>query len=176
MRSILGVLNSITTMAVVIVVIVIGVTALTNGDLLWFLKSFDARAEAFTVYWEGEVYTITPGDAGYEAMMTAFAQGIEKPAAFEWKVAFSEQNIARYREAFKLLEVTFSEPVQVHTRHPFPKAKMYLVPLDGTHAQWRRVFAFAGITNYSSGPLEMDEESFNALYTAVEGSVSAQNN
>ena len=174
MQGVLGILNGAVTVTVVIAVIVIGVTALTNGDPLWFIKSFDAKAEAFTIYWDGEIHVVTPEDAAYAAMMTAFAEGIERPAAFEWKVAFSEENITRYREEFKLLEVVFSEPVQVHTRHPFPKAKTYLIPLDGTHSQWRRVFAFTGITAYSSGPLEMSGENFDALYTAVEGAVAKQ--
>jgi len=172
--SLLGLLNGAGTIAIVVILIVVAVTAMTNGDLLWFLKSFNAQAEAFTIYWEGATFTVTPEDAGYAEMMAAFAQGIEKPVAFEWNIAFSHENITRYREEFKMLEIVFAEPVQVHTRHPFPEAKTYLIPLDKTHAQWHRIFAFTGITNYSSGPLEMSTEHFDALYTAVEGAVAAQ--
>lgn len=171
MRSILSVVNALATTAVVTIILVIGVTALTNGDLLWFLHSFDAQAEMLTIHWEGNVYQLYPGDPGYDEVMQAFATGIEKPSGFEWEVGFSEENIARYREEYKLLEVTFSEPIQVHTKHPFPQAKTYLIPLDKTHAKWRRVFAFPGLLPYTSGPLDMRPENFETLVSAVEKAV-----
>ncbi len=161
-------------MAVIVVVLVFGVTALTNNDLLWFWKTFNAQAEALTVYWEGETYVFRPGDPGYQEIMTAFAEGIAKPVGFEWEVALSEASIDRYHTEAKMLEVSFAEPVQVHTRHPFPKAKTYLVPLDETHADWRRVFAFTGVVPRTSGPLDMHAENFEALFQAVEKAITTQ--
>lgn len=172
MRSLPSMVNALVTTIAVVCVLVIGVTALTNGDLLWFAPSFTARAEAMTIYWDGNKYELYPGDQEYEGVMTAFAQGIEKPAGFEWEVAFSEENITRYREDFRLLEVTFSEPVQVHTRHPFLKASTYLIPLDKTHANWRRVFAFPGLKPYTSGPLNMSPANFELLVSTVEKAVA----
>lgn len=172
MRSLLNIMNALITTVVVAALVVIAVTALTNGDFLWFVPSFAARAEALTIYWDGSRYELHPDDQGFEAVMAAFAQGIEKPAGFEWNVGFSEENITRYREDFRLLEVTFSEPVQVHTRHPYPEAKSYLIPLSKTHANWRRVFAFPGLKPYTSGPLNMASTNFELLVSAVEKAVT----
>lgn len=167
-------ISGVMTMAVIVALLVFGVTTLTNNDPLWFWKVFDARAEALTVYWEGDTHVFFPGDPGYEEIMTAFAKGIARPAGFEWEVALSEASINRYREQSKMLAVSFAEPVQVHTRHPFSKAKTYLVPLDGTHANWRRVFAFTGIVPRASGPLDMHPENFEALFNAIEQAIAKQ--
>jgi len=172
MRSGLGVFNAIITTIVVVAILGWMVTSLTNGDPLWFIKSFDAKATGFVVYWDGESHTVKPDDPEYAALMDAFAKGISHTVAFEWKVGFSEANIARYKKDFRLLEVQFASPVQVHTRHPFSMAKTYLIPLNHTHSNWHRVFAFTGITSYAAGPLNMNGEDFQALFEATESVVN----
>ncbi|MBN2003599.1 MAG: hypothetical protein JXA21_09610 [Anaerolineae bacterium] len=174
MRQGTGALNALLIMGIITLGLVWIITSMTNEDMLWFMRSFDAKAEAMTIHWDGESYVVHAGDAGYEAIMNAFAEGISHASGFEWEIAFSEENIRRYREDFRLLEVQFTRPVQVHTRHPFPKAKTYLIPLNATHANSRRVFAFPGIMPYTSGPLNMDEEHFTQLYEAVESVVASQ--
>jgi len=166
--------NAIFTMAVVAILLVWGVTALTNGDPLWFLSSFNAQAEELIIYWDGNLITLNAQDQGYEAIMRAFAEAIARPAAFEGKVGFSEESINHYKEGFKLLEVQFQQPVQVHTRYPYLRAKTYFVPLDKTHALFRRVFSFPGYMPYTSGPINLNETAFNGLYTAVENVVVRQ--
>lgn len=173
MRDGLGFFNAVLTIAVITLSLVWLVTAMTNDDLLWFLPTFTERPETLTIHWEGAVYVLHPDDPGYARITDAFAKAITRPAGFEWEVAFSEKNIQRYREDFKLLEITFARPVQIHTRHPVSKAKTYLVPLDQTHSYWRRVFAFPGLQPYAQGPLNLREENFNALYQAVEEAVAA---
>jgi hypothetical protein len=174
MRENPGFLNGIVTTGVIALMLVWAITGLTNGDALWFLRRFDARAEALVVYWESETYTLEPGDEHYEEIMDAFAQGVNHPSGFEWAVGLSSESIAQYREKFQLLEVHFSEPVQIHTRHPYPEASTFLVPLDKTHSHWRRVFPFTGRVDYSSGPLNMSESNFRALYQAIEIAVEAR--
>lgn len=169
-----GLLNGLVTMGVIVMALVWGVTSLTNEDPLWFVHQFNARAQTIAIHWEGISYTLEPGDPNFDAVMEAFAEAIANPRGFEWEVGFSEENIASYRSDFKLLEMRFAEPVQVHTRHPYPEASTYLVPLDKTHAYWQRVFAFTGKVDYSSGPLNMEEDNFAALYAAVEDAVAAR--
>jgi len=169
-----GVFNALITTIVVIAVLVWMVTSLTNGDPLWFVKSFEDQATAFIVYWDGETYTVTPQDAAYANLMALYAKSIAQTVAFEWKVGFSEENIARYKDDFRMLEVQFAQPVQVHTRHPFNEAKTHLIPLNHTHSKWQRVFSFTGIMPYSSGPLNISPENFQALLTAVETVVNNQ--
>ena len=166
--------NAIFTIAVVALILVWGVTALTNDDALWFLASFNERADTMVIYWEGNRITLTASDSGYDDIMHVFAQAIAKPQAFEWEIGFSEENIKQYREQFKLLEVEFPHAVQVHTRYPYNKAKTYLIPLDKTHAQSRRVFSFPGFTPYTSGPINIKDTAFDDLYTAVESVVARQ--
>ncbi len=175
MRQGIGAVNALLVTAVITVGLVWGITSMTNGDPLWFVRSFDEKAESLTIYWDGESYSVSAGDPGYDAIMTAFADGITHPSGFEWEVAFSEESITRYREDFRLLEVRFARPVQVHTRHPFSKAKTYMIPLSSTHGNSRRVFAFTGILPYTSGPLNLDEARFTQLYEAVEAVVTSQN-
>jgi hypothetical protein len=167
-NSVTGVIMS----ALVTLLLVWGVTSLTNEDPLWFLNRFDAQAEALVIYWDGEVTTLEPGDGAYAPVMAAFATAMAKPAGYEGSVAFSEANITHYREGSRLLEVQFAEPLQVHTRHPYATAATYLVPLDGTHAYTRRVFSFPGFVPYTSGPLNVEPSSFEMLLQAVEGAVS----
>lgn len=171
MNSWSGFFNGLFTIAVVTIIIIWGVTSLTNGDPLWFLSSFTEPAEAFTIYWDGQTYIISTEDTGYNEIMRTFADAIRKPIAYEGKVVFSQENIDNYKENHKMLEVHFRTPVQVHTRYPYTKAKTYLVPLDKTHAYTRRIFSFPGYQPFSSGPINARETHFDNLYKAVEDAV-----
>ena len=141
---------------------------------MWFLSNFNAQAEEMTIYWEGQTITLKTDDPGYADIMHAFAVAIAKPAAFEGKVGFSEESIKQYKENYKMLAVHFQQPVQVHTRYPFIKAKTYLVPLDKTHAVTRRIFPFPGYLPYTSGPINAKETAFSSLYAAVESVAAVQ--
>ena len=163
-----GLINAITTMAVIVTILVWGVNSLANNDPFWFLSTFDAQAEDITIYWDSKVLSIKATDPGYSDIMQAFTAVISKPVGYEGKVVFSEETINSYIEKRRLLEMNFPQPVQVHTRYPYTKAKSYLVPLDGTHATMRRVFSFTGYVPYASGPLNMEETAFNDLYAAVQ--------
>lgn len=171
MRHGLSFFNAVFTIAVVALILVWGVTGLTNSDPLWFSSSFNAQAEAMVIYWDGTVVTLNANDPGYAEIMRAFSAAISKPAAFEWEVGLSEESIKHYREGYKLLEVHFAQPVQVHTRYPYNKAKTYLVPLDKTHALSHRIFSFPGYMPYTSGPINANQTAFDGLYAAVESVV-----
>ncbi|MDF1514281.1 MAG: hypothetical protein P1S60_10780 [Anaerolineae bacterium] len=160
----------LTILSVVLMIVWI-VTAMTNSDPLWFIPRFTAQAKNMTIYWDGITTTISENDPGYDAIMQAFAQAMAKPVAFEWEVGFSEENISLYKTSYKMLEVVFDEPVQVHTRYPYNKAKTYLVPLDKTHADYRRIFSYTGYVPYSSGPVNIHKTAFVDLYSAVEQAV-----
>jgi hypothetical protein len=168
----LGFINAILTMAVIAVILVWGVTALTNGDPFWFAKRFDAKAEELVIYWEGQQMTLTPNDPDYDDIMAAFAKAIAKPVAFEYEVGFSEENINLYKEQYKLLEVKFKDVVQLHTRYPFNDANTYLVPLNMTHARYRRIYSFPGLLPYTSGPVNVQQSAFEQLFAAVEKAVN----
>lgn len=142
------------------------VNTLTNEDPLWFLRSFNARADWITIYWEGETTMLFPGDHGYEMVMDAFSQAVARWAGYENSVGLSEESLARLRSEEKFLELHYNEAVHVHTRHLYPEARNFFVPLSGTHANWRRVFA--GLTDEPRiGALTISEDHFEALLEAV---------
>jgi len=149
-----------------------GAISVTNGDPWWFLHRFDARAEALVIYWDGDVTTLEPGDSAYETVMAAFAAAMAEPAGFESGAVLTEAAIRAHREEDRMLEVRFAEPVQTHTRHPYAKSATYLVPLTESHTRLRRVYTFLGLVPYTSGPLNLEPSSFDALVQAVEGAVS----
>jgi len=159
-------------MAGVAGLLVWGVSALTNGDWLWFVRSFKAQADWIVINWDGADYMLFPQDPGYDAVMDAFADGVAHWAGYEGSVGLSDESLAHYRAEGRLLELHYNEPVQVHTRYLYPSARNYYVPLDGTHADWRRVFAGLHDTP-RAGVLNMTEARFERLQTAVMQAIHA---
>jgi hypothetical protein len=167
-----NVISGLAVSAIVTTLLLWGVISVTNGDPLWFLHRFDARAETLIIYWDGDVTTLEPGDGAYEPVMAAFAAAMAQPAGFENGAVLTEQAIEAHREQYRMLEVHFAEPAQVHTRHPYSESATYLVPLSERYARLRRVYTFLGLVPYTSGPLNLAPSSFDALVRAVEGAVS----
>lgn len=164
-------LGAIFALVVVVGVLVWWVTSLTNEDPLWFLRAFTAKADWIVVYWDGRTHMFFPGDPGYDEIMAAFSNGVAHWSGYENGVGLSDENLARYRNEWRFLELHYNDPVNVHTRHLFPKARNFFVPLSGTHANWHRVFA--GLTDKPRiGVLNISEENFTMLLTAVETTVT----
>ena len=164
--------------ALVVLVVVAGmaiwwVSSLANGDLLWFLRSFSAKADWIVVYWEGETYMVFPNDPGYDAVMNAFAGAVAHWAGYEGSVGLSDESLERYRTEERLLELHYNEPVLVHTRHLYPRSRNFFVPLSGTHSDWRRVFA--GLLDAPrAGVLNISEARFAQLLVAVEQAIHVE--
>jgi hypothetical protein len=142
------------------------VTSLTNDDMWWFLRSFTAKADWIVIYWDGETTILFPGDAGYEEIMAVFSDGVAHWSGYEGAVGLSDENLERYRTEWQLLELYYNKPVNVHTQHLYPKARTFFIPLSGTHAEWRRVFA--GLTDKPrAGVLNLSADRFGKLSAAV---------
>lgn len=162
-----GLWGPIITMVIITLGIVWWVTSLTNNDMWWFVRSFTAQADWITIYWDGETIILFPGDAGYEEIMAAFSDAVAHWSGYEGSVGLSDENLERYRTEWRLLELYYNKPVTVHTQHLYPKARTFFVPLAGTHAEWRRVFA--GLTDEPrAGVLNLSAARFEALSAAVE--------
>jgi len=146
------------------------VTSLTNDDLWWFWRSFTAQADWIVVYWDGETHMLFPGDPDYDEIMAVFADAVAHWSGYENGIGLSDENLARYRNEWRLLELYYNEPVTVHTRHLFPEARTFFVPLSGTHAQSRRVFSGL-IDKPRIGVLNMSPERFEHLNTVIEQAV-----
>ncbi|MBN2007678.1 MAG: hypothetical protein JXA21_30320 [Anaerolineae bacterium] len=166
--KLLSALGGVLIMALVTAALVWGTIFLTNGDPLWFSRSFTAQADRIVIYWDGETTTLFPGDPDYEAIMSAFADMVAHWAGYEGQVGLSEVSLAKYRNELRLLEMHYENPVQAHTRNLYSKASTFYVPLSGTHANWRRIFAGMKENTPGVGVLNANEECFNRLLTAVE--------
>jgi hypothetical protein len=141
--------------------------AQTNEDPLWFLSSFKAQADWITVYWDGRITMFFPGDPEYDTVMAAFADAIGHCSGYEGSVAMSDEGLEHYRGEGRLLELHYNQPARVHTRHPYPEAHTFFVPLSGTHAEWQRVFAGLADTP-RTGVLNFSNARYATLYEAVE--------
>ncbi len=159
--------NSLFRALVVTLLLVIGViwvvNTLSNGDPLWFLPYFGARAERIIIYWDGETRSLQPGDADYEAVMSAAAEAIANWTAYENRVTLSEESLKELRTNWRLLELRFAEPAVVHTRHIFPPSRTIFIPITGPHAQYRRLFGATGDVPMRAGALILSEETFAYL-------------
>ncbi len=161
--------------ALAVMVVSISITiwlvgALTNEDLQWFLRTFDEQPVEVIIYRQGAQYCLTSSDPGFREVVEAFNTGIAHWGAYEGSVGLSQASLERMRQESWLLELHYDHPVQVHTQHLYPVATTFYVPLEGTHARWRRVFG--GITEPHIGVLEMKEENFRRLVAAVEAAQS----
>lgn len=158
--------------ALVVFVVVTGlviwwVSSLANSDPLWFLRVFNAKADWITIYWDAETYMFFPGDSGYDAVMDAFADAVAHWSGYEGGVGLSDENLERFRTESRMVELHYNDPVHVHTRHLYSEARIFFVPLMGTHADYRRIFA--GLTDRPRiGVLNASEARFSHLLTVVE--------
>jgi hypothetical protein len=147
------------------------VNAIPNEDPLWFLKTFSAKADWIVVYWDGNTHMFFPGDAEYDEIMTSFSQAVARWTGYENGVGLSEESLDLYRNKQRMLEFHYNEPVRVHTRHLFSKARYFWIPLSGTHANWRRVFS--GLTDQARiGVLNVSEERFATLLDTTQLAVA----
>jgi len=156
-------------------VIIWWVTSLANGDPLWFWRHFKAQADWVVIYWDGRTTMIFPGDPHYTEIMDAFSNGIAHWTGYEGGVGLSDENLERFRTEWRMLELHYNDPVLVHTRHLYPRARNFFIPLWGTHSEWHRVFA--GLTDKPRiGVLNMSPARFETLLQAVERAVGDSSN
>lgn len=158
-----SIIRAVVVMALLVIGLIWIVNTLSNGDPLWFLPYFGARAESITLYWDGETRILQPGDPEYEVVMNAAADAIATWTAYENRVTLSEESLQELRTHWRLLELRFAEPVLVHTRHIFPPSRTLFIPITGPHAAYRRLFGAAGTVPTRAGALIMSEEAFNTL-------------
>ncbi len=145
----------------------------TNNDWLWFLRVFKARADWISVYWDGDTYMLFPEDPAYEEIMSAFAAGVAHWVDYEGAARLADGALEDHRAAGRLLELHYNRSVQVHTRHPYPRARCFFVPLAGADAHMRRVFAGWDDTPYEVA-LNVSEARFARLLAAVEQAVPGE--
>ena len=170
MRKQPGFLGVLVVLVVVAGLLVWWIGSLANSDGLWFLRVFNAKADWIAIYWDGDTYMLFPEDAAYEEVMSAFSDAIAHWVGYEGDVDLSNDRLEHYRAEGRLLELHYNTSVQVHTRHSYPRARSFFVPLSGTDADWRRIFAGWGDAP-RTGVLNASEARFARLLATVEQAV-----
>ena len=171
MRKQPGFLGVLAVLVVVAGLLVWWIGSLANSDWLWFLRVFNAKADWIAIYWDGDTYMLFPEDAAYEEVMSAFADAVAHWVDYEGDARLDTAGLERYRAEGRLLELHYNKSVQVHTRHPYPRARRFFVPLAGTDAGFRRVLAGWSDTPREAA-LNASEARFARLVAAVEKVVS----
>jgi len=170
MRKQPGVLSVLAVLVIATGLLVWWIGSMTNSDQLWFLRSFDARADWISIYWDGTTYMLFPEDAAYEEVMSAFADGVAHWANYEGEARLADDTLEEYRTAGRLLELHYVIYVQVHTRYMFPRARCFSVPLAYNDTGLRRVFGGWDDTPHEAA-LTLSASRFARLLTAVEQTV-----
>lgn len=159
--------NALLVTGLAIALFVWGAIFFVNEDPVWFLRSFNVPADELHIYWEGQEKVLYPGDPNYDAIMAAFGDSVGHWAGYDPKVVLSEATLAQLRSEWRLLEVRYNTPAQVHTSHRFAEAKFFFVPISGAHAQERRAFGTLTEIPKRSGALVLDEARYQRLVEAV---------
>lgn len=170
MRKQPGFLGVLVVLVVVTGLLVWWIGSSANNDRLWFLRVFNARADWIAIYWDGDTYMLFPEDAAYEDVMAAFVDAVAHWVDYEGDASISDARLERCRAEERLLELHYNTSVQVHTRHLYPKARAFFVPLSAADSDWRRVFAGSREAP-RVGALNVNEARFARLLAAVEQAV-----
>ena len=65
-------LRGVITTVIVALILFWGVGFMANADPVWFLRTFHPGVSAIRLYWEDGMYTLNPGDAGFDELTSAF--------------------------------------------------------------------------------------------------------
>lgn len=167
-------INGLLSTVAVAVLLFWGIGALANGDPLWFSRTFSDDVVAVSIYMKGKVVTLTPDDPGFDEIAQTFANAMGNWKAYESQVTLSETSLKQYYEQGMLLEVNYRTPVQLHTRHSFSAARTYLMPLDGTHSKYSRVFGYQNTVPWAIGCVNLAPEYVDQLRASVQQVISYQ--
>jgi hypothetical protein len=141
-------------LVIVIAAIFFSVGLLTNGDPLWFLPVFNARALRIVVHQPGCTVELREGDAGYEELTGALNASFTQVEGFNSTFGISPESLEQYRTQERALEVFYAEPVTIHAPYRFGHPDAILIPLSGHFADTRSVFG-GHDGDYWSGALRL---------------------
>jgi hypothetical protein len=170
MRKQPGFLGVLVVLVIVTGLLVWWIGSTANSDRLWFLRVFNAKADWIAIYWDGGAYMLFPEDAAYEEVMSAFADAVAHWVDYEGDASLDTDSLEYCRAEGRILELHYNRSVQVHTRHLYPRARRFCVPLAATDADLRRVFGGWDDTPREAA-LHVSAARFARLVAAVEQAV-----
>ena len=139
-KSLRRLLNRLLIGIVVLVGLVWYSIASPDDDWLWFIPVFDEQPSRIHLHRDGEQIVLHPGDPSYDKVNEAVNQIVRHIRAKEPRQTLPEDQEEYYGQ-FSAVEVFYSEPVIIHTKHGFPRADKYLFPQSEGHHDPPAVFA-----------------------------------
>jgi hypothetical protein len=146
-----------------------GVLAIATRDPLWFWPRFDARPERMVITYHGRELTVEPSHPRYERLVQVLNRTLSGVDRWE-DLGLSTASLAEYRAGQGvIIEAFYPRPQRIHSRFAFGTFRHLLLPLEGTHAHRRVVFAGSEGT-FRSGALALkDTTALHAIVAEVAG-------
>lgn len=123
-----------------IVIVIFSIGAITNGDPLWFLPFFDATPARITIYRDGCVRTLSPGQPGFDNLTQVINQSLSQIEGYSNSFGLSSESLQDYRDKQRALEVQYAQDVTIHTGYRFGHPDSLFIPLDSYFGDTRSVF------------------------------------
>lgn len=139
-RKLLRYRNRIISFALIVVGLYWFGNALPDQDWLWFLPVFNEEPVRIHLYRDGEQIVLLPDDPGYDMINEAINHAVRQVRAKK-SLGILPESLEELYERFSAVEVFYTEPVIIHTKHGFPKANKYLFPQSGHRFDPPMVFA-----------------------------------
>lgn len=148
-----------------IVIVIFSIGAITNGDPLWFLPIFNATPARITIYREGCVRTLSPGQPEFDNLTQVINQSLTQVEGFSNSFGLSSDSLKDYRDQQRAVEIYYTEDVTIHTGYRFGHPDSLFIPLDSYFGETRSVFG-GHKGDYWAGALRL--KSNDTLQRAVE--------
>jgi len=120
-------------------------TAVSTSDFLWFVPTFNERANAIVVHCAGEVMTYASGSAEFEALNASVNADLSGSKSYP-EAGLSQQTQEDYWKQHLVLEVVYPQPVRMHVSFRYGLFDTLIVPVTGTFSQEGYVFGRRGET------------------------------
>jgi hypothetical protein len=118
-----------------VLLVMYGTIAFTSGDLLWFLKRFDAKPVRIVVYYNGGKRTnLDPGDPDFEPLARAIRSSLSEGLARPSGIGLSDASLLDAYTRYVTVEAYFERPVKLHAWFNTEEPTRLLFPITGRHS------------------------------------------
>jgi hypothetical protein len=119
-----------------VLLVIYGTIAFTSGDLLWFLKRFDAKPVRIVVYHDGGKRTnLDPGDPDFEPLARAIRGSLSEGLARPSGIGLSDASLLDAYSRYVTVEAYFDRPVKLHAWFNTEEPTRMLFPITGRHSE-----------------------------------------
>jgi hypothetical protein len=135
-----GIGRPLLVLAILVLVVVYGSSALTSQDPLWFIPARLDEPASVTVYQSGEARKLAAGAAEYAAVVAALGDAI-RGAEASARAGLSDESLRTLTQGTgSAVEIRFDRPQRLGGSHVRGRPTRMLIPLAGPFAQDPFVF------------------------------------